>query len=108
VRAFYRSAARVGGSWAGSDAEENGTDGTARRGATWRPSKASAAGLGVQGKGNKAARFLGAERRHARGQVEQSRASGVVRVGGDAGERRSGWKEGENWRAGPALQRVKG
>ena len=34
----------------GPDAEENGTDGTARRGATWRPSKASVAGLGAQAK----------------------------------------------------------
>ena len=44
-------------SMAGPDAEENGTDGTARCGATWRPSKASAAGLGAQGKGDKAAHF---------------------------------------------------
>jgi len=44
-------------STAGPDAEENGTDGTARRGATWRPSKAFAAGLGAQGKGDRAARF---------------------------------------------------
>ena len=33
---------------------------------------------------------------------------GGVRVGGDAGERRSGWKEGESWRAGPVCQQVKG
>ena len=83
-------------STAGPDAEENGTDGTARHGATWQPSKASAAGLGAQAKGGQGSAvrgkhrgcllawrvrplaLLGAERRHARGQVEQSRAGGVV------------------------------
>ena len=35
---------------AGPDAKENGTDGMTRRGATWRPSKASVAGLGAQAK----------------------------------------------------------
>ena len=78
-------------------------------------------GLGAQAKGNRAARrasqvsagvaleaigppWRGAE---ARARAGESKGGGV-HVGGDAGERRSGWKEGESWRAGPASQRVKG
>ena len=43
----------------------------------------------------------------ARARAGESKGGGV-RVGGDAGERRSGWKDGKSWQAGLAHQRVKG